>query len=146
MTGIAHVVDAAIALRLAAKGPRASGAALKLLAAVERLDVERGVHLNARMFQHGMYRLEVAEDPGDSLEDDDLLDMVLAARMVRATEDATPIVPGQGRTISTVCDDRMVAALYTLYHYDAVPSIHDAEPIASLPRRVLVQPLTTSDE
>lgn len=56
-------------------------------------------------------------NPQDALAGVSLADMLTAAAMIRA-ENASHPVAGQ-RTISSVPDDRLIAAIYTLLHYEA---------------------------
>ncbi len=74
---------------------------------VEQMTLERAREIVAAMTGHKYWKLGIVVAVPQSLVDLSLAEMVEANRMVR--ED--------GKKVQTVYDDRLVAALYVLYHH-----------------------------
>lgn len=97
------------------------------------MTLERAHEIVAACTRNALYRLAVGVDADlPKLEAYSLRDMLDANHLV-AAENAKP---GAGRVVA-VCDDRLVAALYALHHYEASP-IDEAMPIAACPDKSLV--------
>lgn len=83
---------------------------------------------------HTMYMMGVADEQPPSLEGYTLRQLLDANDMVK---EADRNQSGDGpRTMQVVCADRLIAALYTAYHYPG-DSPESIEPIAHAPGRVV---------
>lgn len=90
-----------------------------LLDAAEALDLEAATAINNELFRHAMHRMGVADSddkPNTDLRTVPLLDLAAASRIIRAVEDRGR-TSTDARTITTVLDDRAVAAQYAVYQY-----------------------------
>lgn len=97
---------------------------------------ERSLDITRACIAHVMYRHGLQEEPPPSLAEYSLRDLLDANHAVRA-HNSEPRGPDGKRTIHTVCDDRLVAALYVATHYRPSPA-EEPEPIVLLPDRVLL--------
>lgn len=76
------------------------------------LDIERARELN-----RAMLALKMTGEVRECLESASLADLQACADIIRAADKANDT--GTTRRISMVCDDRLVAGIYTLLHFDA---------------------------
>jgi hypothetical protein len=81
---------------------------------VEQMTAERADEINAAMVAHTMFEMGLRPDPPPSLAGYTLQEMLEAGKIVAAEDDAKPCP----KAVRTVCAERMVAALYTMTHYD----------------------------
>ncbi len=89
------------------------------------MDLVRAKQINEACFQHVMWGMGLTDKEPPSLEAYSLQEMLDASRLVKADN--------VGRQeVTVVCDERLIAALYVLYHYPA-SSIESVEPIARRP-------------
>lgn len=78
------------------------------------MTIERAREINHKLLDHGLFRFELENKPLDaSIKDISLQDMLTATEMVRSNNPA-----GAGKHELT-CDERLIAAIYTAYHYAA---------------------------
>ncbi len=97
------------------------------------MNIERAREINSAMLNAALYKDGLVAVCPD-LSRYSLLEMVQAGPMVRADDD-----PSQPGRYTMVCDDRLVAALYTLCHFQAeVPSVDGIEPIVVDQAKALV--------
>ncbi|CAH1662055.1 hypothetical protein CHELA1G11_12027 [Hyphomicrobiales bacterium] len=78
------------------------------------MPIERAIEIVKAICEHGFHAMGLSKSVG-SLEGVSLLEMVEAARLVKAENDQ-PGVEGS-RTIHVVPDDRLIAAAYALANY-----------------------------
>lgn len=90
------------------------------------MDLEKATDITKACLAHTLYRMGVTEEPPPSLKEYSLREL-LDANHVIAEHNKRPVVDGKS-TIQMVVADRMLAALYTLYNYEACPA-DDIEPI-----------------
>ena len=79
---------------------------------------ELAAEINSAMVAHSMFAMGLREARPPSLARYTLRQMLDATEFVAAEDKAAVSVNGS-KTIRMVCDPRLVAALYTLYHYEA---------------------------
>ena len=87
------------------------------------MTIERAHEINGLLCNVAFRDMGLKTTPIDGLAEISLEDMLEAGRIVEAENAA--------KEITTVCDPRMVAAIYVLHHYDAGR-------IVSLDRKVLM--------
>lgn len=97
---------------------------------------EEAETINGLCVAHGLYRLGVVEDRPATLAPYSLAQLIEARDIVRAENGV--VKPGGGRSFHTVCDDRLLAALYVAHHYDPVDPGRDIEPVAIVGDRAVV--------
>ena len=96
------------------------------------LPLERAQALNKAMFNLALEREGLAKCPLDQLtllRGASLLELTQAGPIVRAHDQAKAPSADGTRTFSMVCDDRLVAAVYTFLHFTLPPasSPHDED-------------------
>lgn len=87
-------------------------------------ELRRAYAINAAMFRYALIREGVFEPPAPDLSEYTLSEMIAAGPAITAAENRK-----EGGTLTVVCADRLVAALYALTHYPA-PRGDDAEVLA----------------
>lgn len=92
--------------------------------------------INGLCVEHGLFRLGVIDYRPTTLAHYSLAQLIEARDIVRAENRL--VKPGGGRSFHTVCDDRLLAALYVAHHYDAVDPGRDIEPIVVAGDRAVV--------
>jgi hypothetical protein len=81
------------------------------------MDLDRARQIVAACVNHSLFRMGVIEEPPPSLAEYSLGELLEANEMIRAQNDE--VDAAGNRKIQIVCDDRLIAALYVLYHYEA---------------------------
>lgn len=81
----------------------------------ERAHNINGATLDIALVQEGLVPLDKAADAMAYLEDVSLSEMLEAKAIIEA-ENRAAIGPGP-HTITMICDDRLIAAIYALLHY-----------------------------
>jgi hypothetical protein len=84
------------------------------------MDRERAYEVNAAMVRVQMFSMGLEEICPD-VSVYSLAEMVQAARVIKAIEDAETS-PDGSQTITVTCDDRLVAAIYAMTHHDGEPN------------------------
>ena len=77
---------------------------------------------------HTWYDMGIREEPPPSLQEYSLRELLEANEMM-AGKDGKTKNPDGSTNSALHCADRMVAALYVLYHYPPVRELSDAEPV-----------------
>jgi len=95
------------------------------------MDIERAEKIVGECIAHVLFRMGVTDEPPPSLAEYSLQELIDANRRVAEENDKQPTT-GR-RTIRMKCDDRLIAALYVAYHYDANDPADGVEPIVLLP-------------
>lgn len=69
-----------------------------------------------------------------------LAELLEAKRVIKAEEDRKAELrqPGEGYTLHTTCDDRLLSALYACQHYEGQDQEEGIEPIAVIGRKAIV--------
>jgi hypothetical protein len=82
------------------------------------MDIKRAREINKICCDWYMFGIGVddREPPGDALEGVSLKEMIEAKELVQEANKEAAVKDGS-RTISCVCDDRFLAALYTAHNY-----------------------------
>lgn len=99
------------------------------------MELERARDITGACLAHTYYRMGFIEEEPPSLEDYSLRELLDANHRVDE-ENKKFSVDGKKR-IQVICADRLVAALYTLYHYQAELPDSGVEPIAEIEGKVL---------
>lgn len=93
------------------------------------LTIERAKLINSAMFKLALERDDIAKCPWSDvtmLREATLAEMTAAGPLIKRHEkDDLPNADGS-RSISMICDDRIVAAIYTFLHY-ALPPAHRSD-------------------
>lgn len=89
----------------------------------------------ANCVHHRMHDMGILEEPPPSLEDYSLRELLDANHLVRDLNTERPDGPSD-YSHQTMCDDRLIAALYTAYHYEAQPE-SQVEPIVNVGNKAL---------
>jgi len=98
-------------------------------------EFQRALDITDACVRNHYWMMGIIQEEPPSLADYTLLELVEANHAI--AKDEGQVNPDGSRSIPIHCDDRLVAALYTAYHFD--PSDQDdIDPIVKLPDRVLV--------
>ena len=92
------------------------------------MDLEEAGPIVSACIAHTLHQAGATEELPPSLEKYSLQELIDANHRV-AEENAKPMVNGKGG-MRLMCDDRLVAALYTLYHYEGC-QLDEVRPIAA---------------
>lgn len=100
------------------------------------MDLETAKKITGECVDNKMFSMGIGDKLPPSLEDYTLLELLEANHMVRA-DNGTKTEDGK-TSHALFCDDRLVAALYTFYHYEDEPPTGDIEPIVHIFNKALV--------
>lgn len=99
------------------------------------MDRSRAAQIVARCLAHVYYRMGAIDEPPASIEEYSLRELLDANHLIAGPAGTTRNEDGT-ESIAFHCDDRLVAALYTLYHYQGEPP-DGPEPIVGIDGKAL---------
>lgn len=108
---------------------------LELRKTPQPMDRSHAAQIVARCIAHVYFREGVIDEPPPSLEEYSLSELVEANKLIAGPAGTTENDDGT-KSIAMHCDDRLVAALYALTHYQAEPQ-DDLRPIVSIPGKAI---------
>lgn len=79
---------------------------------------ESAQQINAEMVKTHLHGMGIGKAPNFTFLRSQRLADLIAARDLVAASNAAATAAGPPYTLTTVCDDRLVAAIYTALHYD----------------------------
>lgn len=94
---------------------------------ISPLTLDRAKAINSAMLNMALEREGLRKVPLDQitlLRETSLIDMVRAGAVVKDAEEAAhaALPPGSTRSVSMVCDDRLVAAIYAFINFSLPPA------------------------
>jgi hypothetical protein len=106
------------------------------------MPLDRANEINAACCSLALSQLGILPDPdrpAHSIADYTLAELLEASRAIQAAEEEAKKTrqPGEGYTLHTTCDDRLLAALYACQHYEGQDQEEGIEPIAVIGRKAL---------
>lgn len=99
------------------------------------MDRSHAAQIVARCIAHVYFREGVVDEPPASIEEYSLSELVEANQLIAGPAGTTENDDGT-KSIAMHCDDRLTAALYALYHYQAEPQ-DDIRSIVEIPGKAL---------
>lgn len=106
------------------------------------MTLDQALTINKACVDHQMWQMGVLQEPSPQMaliSTLSLPDLLQARDMVRQHDDTKPADANGCKSFSVISDDRLLAALYTLYHYEPQAQNGDGlEPVVGAPRRVLL--------
>jgi hypothetical protein len=108
------------------------------------MDGEQAKRLVAMMTEHAFYTQGIIDKQPQNISGFTLAEMLYANRYVENLNKNAKPDPAGKKTIQLVCDDRLIAAIYVLYHYGySIP----IRPIVIMDGRcVCIAPVSESED
>jgi hypothetical protein len=101
------------------------------------MELEQAKEIVQACVHHTMHKMGIIEEQPPSLYEYSLRELLDANDQVKADNDSRRDLKGP-QSFQTVCDDRLVSALYTLYHFDGDQNGGRVEPIALANGKALI--------